>query len=117
MIYSPTLEEPKMTHINRRDVMRFAGEGRGGYTSANAIEVTPNAETTADKFYGAVEKGVHVLKGIRYGESTEGKNLFAKLPLALSMLVGMFLIASPLRAQVPARIRTPLGVFAHISIE
>ena len=44
-------------------------------------------------------------------------NLFAKLTLALSMLAAICLLAPQLRAQFPPNIRTPLGVFAHISIE
>jgi hypothetical protein len=44
-------------------------------------------------------------------------NLFAKLTLALSMLAGICVFTPPLRAQFAPKIRTPLGVFAHVSIE
>jgi para-nitrobenzyl esterase len=65
--------------ISRRSVLLGSGAavgiGLAGPVGAQSV-AEPEVETAAGKVRGTAEPGVHIFKGIRYGETTGGANRF-----------------------------------------
>src|SRR5579864_9355013 len=76
-----------MREFDRRTLLRYSG-----MTAASMLlrgerfafgEDVPVATTTAGKVCGRVENGIHVFRGIPYGEDTQKTRFKAPLPVAI----------------------------------